>query len=74
MPIFKKRNKNAEESDEIIISETADEGDERDERNERDETELIAVITAAIAMILKKPASGFKVVSFKKRNNWKNII
>lgn len=35
-----------------------------------DEEELIAVITAAISAITKKPASGFRVTSFKKRGNW----
>ena len=39
--------------------------------NEEDEEELIAVITAAVSAVLKKPASGFKVVSFKKREGWK---
>jgi len=38
-----------------------------------EEEELIAVITAAISAFLRKPASGFRVVSFKKRGNWKNI-
>lgn len=38
-----------------------------------DEEELIAVITAAVAMILEKPASGFRVVSFKPRPVWKWI-
>ena len=47
------------------------------EKNEESEEELIAVITAAIAMIInecnsfQKPVSGFNVVSFKKRSNWK---
>ena len=41
--------------------------------NEEDEEELIAVITAAVSAILKKPVSGFKVVSFKKREGWKLI-
>ena len=35
------------------------------------EEELIAVITAAISAITKKPASGFRVTSFKKRGNWR---
>jgi len=35
-----------------------------------DEEELIAVISAAIAAVLKKPTSEFRVVAFKKRNNW----
>ena len=37
-----------------------------------DEEELIAVITAAVSAALQKPASGFRVVSFKKRSGWKN--
>ena len=35
-----------------------------------DEEELIAVISAAVAAVLKKPVSGFRVVAFKKRGNW----
>ena len=35
-----------------------------------DEEELIAVITAAVSTALKKPVSGFRVVSFKKRSGW----
>ena len=42
-----------------------------DEESEEDDEELIAVITAAIAMVWDKPASGFRVVSFKKRTGWK---
>lgn len=38
---------------------------------DEDEEELIAVITAAISAVLKKPVSGFRVVSFKKRGNWR---
>ena len=38
-----------------------------------DEEELIAVITAAVAMSVQKPVSGFRVVSFKQRNGWKQI-
>ena len=38
---------------------------------EEDEEELIAVITAAVAMVLMKPVSGFRVVSFKQRTGWK---
>ena len=34
------------------------------------EEELIAVITAAIVAATQKPASGFKVTSFKKRGDW----
>ena len=36
------------------------------------EEELIAVITAAISAITQKPASGFRVTSFKKRSGWKS--
>ena len=38
---------------------------------DENEEELIAVITAAVAAILQKSVSGFRVVSFKKRSNWK---
>jgi sodium pump decarboxylase gamma subunit len=37
---------------------------------ETNEEELIAVITAAISAATQKPASGFRVTSFKKRGNW----
>jgi len=40
---------------------------------EEDDEELIAVITAAVAAILEKPVSGFRVVSFKKRPGWKSL-
>ena len=62
MPIFKNKNKEQIENEEPV------------EIIQEDEEELIAVISAAIAMLLKKPVSGFRVVSFKKRSNWKNII
>lgn len=68
MPLFKKKNIENKEHEELVeITNSADHVDEENEEK------LIAVISAAIAMILKKPVSGFKVVSFKKRNNWKNI-
>lgn len=38
---------------------------------EQDEEELIAVISAAVAAVLNKPVSGFRVVSFKQRNGWR---
>ena len=60
-----RRKTNKEIPDEIIIPANAD---------EENEEELIAVIAAAISAFLKKPVSGFRVVSFKKRGNWKNII
>ncbi|MCL2157770.1 MAG: OadG family protein [Oscillospiraceae bacterium] len=41
--------------------------------NESEEDELVAVISAAVAAALEKPVSGFRVVSFKKRNDWKFI-
>ena len=37
------------------------------------EEELVAIIAAAIAAALKKPLSGFRVVSFKKRAVWKYL-
>jgi len=37
---------------------------------QNDDEELIAVISAAIAAVLKKPVSRFRVVAFKKRGNW----
>ncbi|MCL1859740.1 MAG: OadG family protein [Oscillospiraceae bacterium] len=40
---------------------------------EENEEELIAVITAAVASVLDKPVSGFRVVSFKQRTGWKQI-
>jgi len=40
---------------------------------EEDEEELIAVIAAAVACVLKKPVSGFRVVSFKKRPRWNSL-
>jgi len=68
LPLFKKKNIENKEHEELVeITNSADHVDEENEEK------LIAVISAAIAMILKKPVSGFKVVSFKKRNNWKNI-
>lgn len=42
-------------------------------KNETEEAEIIAVITAAVESVLGKPPSGFKVVSFKKRNEWKSV-
>ena len=57
-------NTNKKEFDEIIKSEVPEAANENEE-------ELIAVITAAIAAALTKPVSGFRVVSFKKRGNWK---
>ena len=38
---------------------------------EEGEDELIAVIAAAVSSVLKKPVSDFRVVSFKKRSNWR---
>ena len=70
MPIsnlFKKKKEKEKEKEEIEIA-------NQFEEIEEDENELIAVISAAVSMILNKPVSGFKVVSFKKRGNWKNII
>jgi sodium pump decarboxylase gamma subunit len=49
-----------------IISESANKKDE-------DENEIIAAITAAVSCVMDKPVSGFKVVSFKKRNDWKSL-
>ena len=40
---------------------------------EETKEELIAVITAAVAMSMQKPVSGFRVVFFKQRNGWKQI-
>ena len=42
-----------------------------DEEEDEEEEEAIAVITAAVSAALEKPVSGFRVVSFKKRNEWK---
>ena len=41
------------------------------QETEEDE-EFIAVITAAVAAYTGRPATEFKVVSFKKRENWKS--
>ena len=38
---------------------------------ETDDTELVAAITAAICACLNTSASGFKIKSIKRRNNWK---
>ena len=57
-------NKNKKITEENIVSVNANAVEENEE-------ELIAVITAAVAAFLKKPASGFRVVSFKKRTGWK---
>jgi sodium pump decarboxylase gamma subunit len=40
--------------------------------NADDEKETVAAITAALSVVLEKPVSGFRVVSFKKRSNWKS--
>ena len=42
--------------------------------NDENEEELIAVITAAVSAVLQKSVSGFRVVSFKQKHNWKNSI
>ena len=63
--------KNAE-LPEISIEEKEEKIEESGE-NEEDEEELVAVISAAVASVLEKPVSGFRVVSFKKRNDWKFI-
>ena len=44
-----------------------------EETENLEDEEVIAVITAAIAMSVQKPVSGFRVVSFKQRNGWKQI-
>ena len=62
------RRTDKENHDEIIIPANIY------EKPGENEEELIAVIAAAISAFLKKPVSGFRVVSFKKRGNWKNII
>ena len=71
--LFKNKNKDEpEKTDEIIESEASADivsSANADEDNE----ELIAVISAAISAFLKKPVSGFRVVSFKKRGSWSNI-
>jgi sodium pump decarboxylase gamma subunit len=56
-------------NDPLLIPETVPPENTEDE----DEEETIAAITAAISVVLEKPASGFRVVSFKKRNNWSNL-
>lgn len=38
---------------------------------ETDDTELVAAITAAICACLNTSASGFRIKSIKRRNNWK---
>ena len=65
--LFGNRNKNR--NDKNIINNIPENTFQAD-----DDDEIIAVITAAIAAILQKPASGFRVVSFKKRGNWKYNI
>jgi sodium pump decarboxylase gamma subunit len=62
-----RKNITEEKSETTVIPETGTDIN----INEEDEEELIAVITAAVAAILKKPVSGFRVVSFKKKNNWR---
>jgi len=59
-------NRNRQKSDEIERKEDINESGE-------DEEELIAVITAAVSAFLSKPVSGFRVVSFKKRDGWKLV-
>ena len=49
----------------IPVSQTENKTEEKN-----DEEELIAVISAAVAAMLNKPVSGFRVVAFKKRGNW----
>jgi len=65
--LFGNRNKNR--NDKNIINNIPENTFQAD-----DDDEIIAVITAAIAAVLQKPTSGFKVVSFKKRGNWKYNI
>ena len=65
----KKHGKKAEDKTEImqIPLKTAE------DTAETEEAEIIAVITAAVASVLDKPLSGFRVVSFKKRSEWKHV-
>ena len=64
LKFFGNKNKYREEPDEINEIMVFD---------NTDKEEIIAVISAAISAFLKKPVSGFRVVSFKKRGNWSNI-
>ena len=62
--IKQKKDEEAKKTADSIIPANAN-------KDEEDENELIAVITAAVAAVLQKPVSGFRVVSFKKRSGWK---
>jgi len=66
-----KDNKN--DSDNNGKSGVIAENDNAEPSEDENEEEIIAVISAAISAFLKKPVSGFRVVSFKKRGNWKTI-
>ena len=55
----------------IVIEESLESPDYNYNKDNTTEEELIAVITAAISAMTQKHPSGFRVVSFKKRGNWK---
>jgi len=63
--------KNKKENDDITKTEI--EVTDNINESEEDDEELIAVIAAAVSAVLRKPVSGFRVVSFKKREGWKLI-
>lgn len=77
LKLFRNKNKDDNEkldrSAESKIAEKISKPENTVYEAEENEDEIIAVISAAISAFLKKPVSGFRVVSFKKRGNWKTI-
>ena len=71
--VSKKIGKKAGAPAQIPQNETKAEDPVSENTEEESEEEMVAAITAAISAVLEKPLSGFRVVSFKKRNNWNNL-